>query len=955
MERNSASLPRRTVKGLQEHYGYQVRNNKRPAATPPESANKVPRTARSGSPNPRPARRLRTRNANPAAPKSPDQVPRTSRAASPDSTHRLRSPAASPKSSNVVPRTSRSACPNPPPRRLRTRRHASIPGPRPDALEANESSAAEEAEPRVTKTQFPTERAFPRRISQILSHRELGRSTARSWKSTTRFIPDELKEHIFDDVGPLEYYSGTSGDVVTVAWSPKDNIFAAGSIATTDERSMQYNKSCNLLLGNREKSVLFELPEHHLPRPWITGEDNPNALQSMRETQDARLFMTVTSVGFSPDGNTLYSAGNDAFLRAYTMDERPVYHYGVRHSAPIDLLSVNSGGLIATGCQSAEGSISILRESKRMLQLSPNHCGARGKQTILPSALRWCAAHPTQLLAGFSVGDSETELDMAGETCLWDVAGGAGQAIEINADTRNVFDVAWNPHPSSASVAFAVACSSGSRRAGMRTLVRCFAPQQNRARFVFEWECPALDINDVVYCPHDPHLLAAGATDGKVYIWDQRFVDREQRPLHTLAHADTLNVLDPDRAREQTDTGVRFLAWGPTASRLYSGSSDGTVKLWNPYRATESAHLADIASFGSAIMSGAFSPDSLDLLIGEDQARINVLRAGHAGARPRASRRLALAPAPAPPAAADPFAPAHALIASGEIALRPMGALPTRQAVQGPAYTGPFFAPARRTLKLAAQLHKDLRAEALAAAAAADPAAPPPALARRLEAAAQRLTNLQRRAAEGHGLAAQAAATQRRFREQERDPAAAAAAAPAPDAAPPPDDAAADDPPEVPDSLRSQSRIPGALRSARPPPPTHLLLPPADQAELGLTARCIACTGAAAPATAGVFPRCTACTLAQQGRTAACGACGAAIRPGAGGECERCAFGCLRCGARGWVGRGTETVGCETCGVRWRAGVLGYEVEGGGGARRAATERKDVEERDGYYASLWGG
>ena len=31
---------------------------------------------------------------------------------------------------------------------------------------------------------------------------------------------------------------------------------------------------------------------------------------------------------------------------------------------------------------------------------------------------------------------------------------------------------------------------------------------------MIEWECPAFDINDTLYCKHDENLIAAGATDG---------------------------------------------------------------------------------------------------------------------------------------------------------------------------------------------------------------------------------------------------------------------------------------------------------------------------------------------------------------------------------------------------------------------------------------------------------
>ena len=468
---------------------------------------------------------------------------------------------------------------------------------------------------------------------------------------------------------------------------------------------MQYNKTCNLLLGDYEHSLLNELPDHYIPRPEVNSKSgNVNGLQSMRETQDPRLFMTVASVQFSPDSGTLYSAGSDRKVRAYNFQagvDRASCLYEIEHPATLDLLSVSNCNLLATAChQSADGSIGVYRGSKKTLSLSPSRLDKQTERAIYPSALKWGSAtqHTNLLLAGFSIDSIDEERDIAGETCLWDVR--AESRIQINAVTRNVFDVAWNPSPSPTSTVFAVASTPGTNKVnkGMRSVIQCFAPSQNRATRVLEWECPAFDINDVIYCPHNDNLIASGATDGKVYVWDQRFADSSHEPLHALAHNDSLSVLDHDRYREVADTGVRFLSWGATSFRLYSGSSDGVVKVWNPCRSSEDAHLKDVATFTSAVMSGAFSPDYRELLIGEDQGRINLLSVGYEDKSVRSMQRFKLQSAPAPTigAAEDRYADAHDLLRTRQIELKPMGSLPIRQAVQGQEYDGPFLTPFRQ-------------------------------------------------------------------------------------------------------------------------------------------------------------------------------------------------------------------------------------------------------------------
>ena len=424
-----------------------------------------------------------------------------------------------------------------------------------------------------SRRQFESERAYSKSLLRILRQRELGSRAGRSWCPTARAIPDELKEHALDDIGPCHYYKGTSGDVTCLAWASNGNTFAAGSIAISDERSMQYNRPCNLLLGNRDQASLRELPEHHLRRDEIkTDSGNINSLHSMRETQDPRLFMTVASVQFSPDGRTLHSAGSDRKARAYHVgNEEVTCLYELEHAAPLDLLSVSNTNVLATACrQAANGSISLYRGSQLLQSLSPSRNDEQTTRAIYPSALKWgaTAQHSNLLLAGFAIDSVDEERNIAGETCLWDVRSEA-LVLKISEVTRNVFDVAWNPSPSSTSSLFAVASSRGTAKLskGTKSVVQCFAPGQGKAKRVLEWECPAFDINDVVYCQHDDSLIAVGATDGKVYVWDQRFADRSNKPLHTFCHDDTLNILDHDRDREIADTGVRFLSWGATSTR----------------------------------------------------------------------------------------------------------------------------------------------------------------------------------------------------------------------------------------------------------------------------------------------------------------------------------------------------------------------------------------------------
>ncbi|GAB7364985.1 hypothetical protein MBLNU230_g5768t1 [Neophaeotheca triangularis] len=800
-------------------------------------------------------------------------------------------------------------------------------------------------------------------LGSILRRRELGEpcSRYRSTKATTT----DLQNHVLGSLGPNKYYIGTSGDVNSTAWSADGSRFAIGSIGVSDERSMQYNRPRNLLYGDLEENVVRELPEHHLPRPEV-GLDNPNSLHAMKQTQDPRLFMTVSNVAFVDD--TLYTAGSDARIRSYSPAGQ--VQQTTKYEAAVDLLATNSNHLVAAGCHTGVGNSIVVHDCKdgipKLLDaMAPSH--SHQSQAIFPSAMKWGSAHRHQhlLLAGFG-SDSLEEHGTAGATRLWDFLNGI--EVGINAVTRNVFDVAWNPQCSPASTAFAIAClpSHGISSRHSRSVIQCFAPGQTATRVV-EYDCPALDINDLLYCPYDDNLIAAGATDSKVYIWDKRFANLNQRPLHILSHGASVNVLDHDREVEAADTGIRFLSWGANSSRLFSGSSDGTVKVWDPYRSAEDAHVEDVVTLQSAVMSGSFSPDFRDLLVGEERGRVNLLSVGCESQSMRAMSIFDLQSAPAP-FAKDPLSPARQLHESNQVKFAPMGDLPKRQAVQGDDYRGPNINTRAERIKAAEKsLSEALESNGENSAEKN----------LKIEEAMEKKDALERQFQDYLQLEPKARAQQKAFvgREQTQsnrlgflDPCRL-------DCNYLPQDVGE----AVNDSRRSEQRIPDALvtlkREVHPSVLDHE--DPEDLLAAGLLSKCAKCTKPAPRATKGL-PQCSACARKAAGRTASCAKCRVAIVPsgeGASGLCEHCSSACFRCGQPVRITAKAWTIICEPCALAWEVGVLGYDIidEDGSLARKkkkngakeglmpglededelVGTQELGARERE-HYASLWG-
>ncbi|KAF4554036.1 WD domain-containing protein 34 [Elsinoe fawcettii] len=552
--------------------------------------------------------------------------------------------------------------------------------------------ASSKAEVDSDSDQGKQEKVLGPQYQLLRCHRnqELGLGSARSRNSA--YTHSRIRNLGYESLGPSKYIDDASGDVATVSWSPDDRFFAGGAVVLSDANSMQYNRPRNLLVGDQTGQVR-ELPDHHVQRPVV--DKGVNASHSMRETQDPRMFTTVQMVGFSPDSARLHAVSMDGKLSSYVLENEVLGTEleGIyQHDAQVDLLTISQHtGLIATGERSATNrSIRILHTDAgnppRLVHAVGSKDAGTGKP-IYPSALKWgTAAHQSKyILAGFAqekqlLYADDDAIDIEGESCLIDCE--TGQRIEFGYP-RNVFDVAWNPRLG--HTAFVVASVGfGKLNHGMKTIIRLFGEGQAGLRSHVELECPARDINDVIYSPFDDNLISAGSTDGKVYLWDIRFTKSTQEPLRTFTHGSCLSVLPHERKRWEADTGIRFLSYGGTRDRLFSGSSDGVVKVWNPYVANEDSHVKDLIKFSSAIMSGAFSSDATKLLVGEDQGRLNLLEIGREDVSLAEAERFDFIPAPEPEVQEEPLW--RKLVTERKVEFKPHGASPIRQAVQGPGY-----------------------------------------------------------------------------------------------------------------------------------------------------------------------------------------------------------------------------------------------------------------------------
>lgn len=344
-------------------------------------------------------------------------------------------------------------------------------------------------------------------LASTIRHRELGVQSHRGWSSATRPVSYQVKNQMQDTLGPLCSYTGASSDVHAVAWSVDGQCFAAGAICVDDPYSMQYNRPNNLLYGDVSRNTINELGRHHITRPKT--EAGPNSTHAMYASQDPKLFKTVTSVAFSPNGRYMFSGGWDKHVAVWQTKydgSQPQEMVGLRHKAEVYMMSVNTSGVLATATKKSTGNaVKVIRihdddpsESPVTVNFSSEKASQRPEMNLLPTALHFSPRYENLLLAGFGAQVREDGRDLMGDICLWDVDG--NRALSIWGSGKNVFDLSFHPR----NRWFAVGTVAGKNtNRGTRSTVRLYDEQSKASdgRFsgLVELECPALDINDVVW------------------------------------------------------------------------------------------------------------------------------------------------------------------------------------------------------------------------------------------------------------------------------------------------------------------------------------------------------------------------------------------------------------------------------------------------------------------------
>ncbi|CAK7223622.1 hypothetical protein SCUCBS95973_005241 [Sporothrix curviconia] len=446
-------------------------------------------------------------------------------------------------------------------------------------------------------------------------------------------------------------WTNLAGDVTTISWASED-AFICGTTTHMDDRNHQYNRQGNLALASVRKGTMQAYPDHRIARSRVAPQGRAEAYD------DPWLYTSVVSSDYNAMHDFAFTSSFDNTVQMWRVakDGIAMTHQGNwKHGGKVNFVVTSSCPvcLVATAADVPVQAVRVyrlptLQERFRGQRISYKTLSCETKPILadqwayFPAAVRWGISEATRhlLLVGYSprgLGVTAEDDDIpedrrnSGELCLWDGLTGDRWRL-LGGTSQNVFEVAWHPTQACFVAATAPTLLSAATKEHVRTQIRVFRQSTNAeygARAFSEvqtLDCYADDINELALRPNSLMFMyvAAGCTNGTTYVWD---TSQGDGPVHALAHGACLEEQAGETISVE-DTGVKFVAWGATADRLYTGSSDGLVKAWNirTHGASDlQPFLRNVLQCPAPVSFGVFSPSKARLAVGDASGRVFLL------------------------------------------------------------------------------------------------------------------------------------------------------------------------------------------------------------------------------------------------------------------------------------------------------------------------------------------
>ena len=310
----------------------------------------------------------------------------------------------------------------------------------------------------------------------------------------------------------------------------------------------------------------------------------------------------VNSVGWSPDGRTLATGSEDRTIKLWDVERGELLQTLLGHGEAVRSVSWSPDGrTLASG--SKDGAIKLWDvERGEPLHALQGHEGSVNSVAWSPDGRRLAS------------GSSDSNI------VVWDAE--RGEPIQtLQGNGASVYSVAWSPDGSE--------LVSGSSD---RT-IRLWDVEQGELLQTLQGHEDS--VSSVAWSP-DGRMLASGAGELAIKLWDVDRGELVQSLLipgergwinsvawspdgRTLASGSVYNEIllwDAGTAEAQQNllghgAGVHSVAWSPNSRILASASSDKTIKLWDAERGELLKTLQD-----DSVFHLAWSPDGLTLASG---------------------------------------------------------------------------------------------------------------------------------------------------------------------------------------------------------------------------------------------------------------------------------------------------------------------------------------------------
>lgn len=461
-------------------------------------------------------------------------------------------------------------------------------------------------------------------LGSMLRYRDIGGPSGYTARQSFMRIRDSCLDTM---IKPWRNWTGASKDVISSAWAPDGKSLAIGASTDLDSRNQMYNRKNNLLWCDLVQGTILELDEHKIERS-MPDQDSSQGNTVSRNILDPHVFTTISDICYGSGSDRFYTASYDNTIKMWDVSstyERPRCVGTMQHQEPVNILTncdATSTEVLACAERSKHNAVQVFEwKSKHTPYILDT--AQTEKYSLTPTALAWGSSGTSTgslLAVGYGDDSSQNIRRSRGDILVWDAVSQT-KLIDLIPRLQYVYDLAWHLQLPWLAAATSPRSMTRSGMKGVQSNIRIWNPIQ-AAGCMFDLDCPALDINRVLLHPFDLNYISAACTDGSIYHYDLR---KPQNILAKFEHEESIAQLDDNIAREAQDYGIQFVSWNAAGTLLYSGSSDGKVKQWNPYLNEKDAFITDIASFDAGISCGRFSPDLTNLLIGTTKGSIHVL------------------------------------------------------------------------------------------------------------------------------------------------------------------------------------------------------------------------------------------------------------------------------------------------------------------------------------------